>query len=442
VNILLVEDEEMQRSMLRGFLEKQGFNILTAANAAQGLEIFNREAVDLVLLDNRMPDMNGDELLARIKEINPLVRAIMITAFGAVETAVRVMRLGADDFLEKPVDLEKLLGKIKILEEKSLVVNDSQTVNEIIKLNNLPVRIVGDSPAMRNLLSLVLRVAPTPWSVLICGETGTGKELIARLVHLLSPEKDEPFIELNCAAVPENLFESELFGHEKGAFTGAESKRRGKFELAAGGTLFLDEIGELHLPMQAKLLRAIQEKNITRLGGEKSIQIKARIIAATNRSLKDMVKQGKFREDLYFRLKVIELEIPPLRQRKEDIPALISFFLKEFKSQVKFDRQAMVMLTKYNFPGNVRELEHIIQQVITLSRTTLISVKDLPQEVREYQGEERAGVLNERLNALERQMIISALEQHNWVQTKAAASLGISERVLRYKIEKNGIKKS
>ena len=442
MNILLVEDEEMQRSMLRGFLEKQGFNILTAANAAQGLEIFNREAVDLVLLDNRMPDMNGDELLARIKEINPLVRAIMITAFGAVETAVRVMRLGADDFLEKPVDLEKLLGKIKILEEKSLVVNDSQTVNEIIKLNNLPVRIVGDSPAMRNLLSLVLRVAPTPWSVLICGETGTGKELIARLVHLLSPEKDEPFIELNCAAVPENLFESELFGHEKGAFTGAESKRRGKFELAAGGTLFLDEIGELHLPMQAKLLRAIQEKNITRLGGEKSIQIKARIIAATNRSLKDMVKQGKFREDLYFRLKVIELEIPPLRQRKEDIPALISFFLKEFKSQVKFDRQAMVMLTKYNFPGNVRELEHIIQQVITLSRTTLISVKDLPQEVREYQGEERAGVLNERLNALERQMIISALEQHNWVQTKAAASLGISERVLRYKIEKNGIKKS
>ena len=440
MNILLVEDEEMQRSMLRGFLEKQGFNVLTAANGVAGLEIFKREAVELVLLDHRMPDMNGDELLARIKKINPLVRAIMITAFGAVETAVRVMQLGADDFLEKPVDLEKLLGKIRMLEEKSMVAGEAEKVNEIIRVNDLPVRLVGDSPAMRNLLSLVLRVAPTPWSVLIRGETGTGKELIARLLHLLSPVKDGPFVELNCAAVPENLFESELFGHEKGAFTGAEARRRGKFELADGGSLFLDEVGELQPALQAKLLRAIQEKEITRVGGEQVIQVEARIIAATNRDLQEMVAQGRFREDLYFRLKVIELEVPPLRWRREDIPALVSFFLEQFNSRVRFDRQALGLLAKYDFPGNVRELEHIIQQVITLSRSAVITVKDLPAEVREYQGR-ATGILSERLAAMERRMITAALEENNWVQTRAAENLGISERVLRYKMEKLGIRR-
>ncbi len=441
MNILIVEDEEMQRSMLRGFLEKQGFCVFSAANGAQGLELFYREAVDLVLLDHRMPDMNGDELLARIKRINPLARAIMITAFGAVETAVRVMQLGADDFLEKPVDLEKLLGKIRMLEEKQLVAGEAETVDKIIKANELPVRLVGESPAMRNLLSLVLRVAPTPWSVLIRGETGTGKELVARLIHLLSPGKDGPFVELNCAAVPENLFESELFGHEKGAFTGAGARRRGKFELAGAGAIFLDEVGELQRPMQAKLLRALQEKTITRVGGEQAIAVEARIIAATNRDLKAMVEQGRFREDLYFRLKVIELEIPPLRERKQDIPALLTFFLEKFKSPVSFDGQAMALLGKYDFPGNIRELEHIIQQVITLSRTAIVSANDLPPEVREFQGKAATGVLGERLAAVERRMIVAALEQNDWIQTRAAENLGISERVLRYKIEKNGIKR-
>jgi two-component system response regulator AtoC len=276
--------------------------------------------------------------------------------------------------------------------------------------------------------------------VLVRGETGTGKELVARLIHLLSPRRDKPFIELNCAAVPENLFESELFGHEKGAFTGASSMRRGVFELADRGTLFLDEIGELPSPMQAKLLRALQENSIQRVGGERPVKVDVRIVAATNRDLKEMVERREFREDLYFRLNVIDLEIPPLRQRKEDIPELVDFFLAKAGSQVSFDSQAMDRLTKYNFPGNVRELEHIIQRTTTLVRGRVISLHDLPEEVRNFRGDSGGG-LSDRLAEVERGMLLTALEEHGWVQTRAAEALGISERVLRYKMEKAGIRR-
>ena len=271
MNILVVDDEELQRSMLQGFLEKQGHLVMAAANGKQALRLFMDHPVELALFDHRMPEMNGDELLVRIKEINPGLRVIMITAFGDVDTAVRVMQLGADDFMEKPVDLTVLLDKIQHLEEKILVDQDAEQVEEAINTDNLPVRMVAASPAMKELLSLVLRAAPTPWTVLIRGETGTGKELIARLIHLLSPRRDRPFVELNCAAVPEGLFESELFGHEKGAFTGAQARRRGLFEQADGGTLLLDEAGELPAATQAKLLRSLQEGTITRVGGEKPL---------------------------------------------------------------------------------------------------------------------------------------------------------------------------
>ncbi len=441
MNILVVDDEELQRSLLQGFLEKQGFPVKTAANGEQALQIFMEYPIELVLLDHRMPDMNGDELLARLKEINPMVRAIMITAYGAVDTAVKVMQLGADDFLEKPVDLAELLDKIRHLEEQTLIEEDVNEVETSIDINNLPVRMVAGSQAMKNLLSMALRAAATPWTVLIRGETGTGKELIARLIHLLSPRKDAPFVEMNCAAVPESLFESELFGHEKGAFTGAAARRKGLFEQADGGTLFLDEAGELPITMQAKLLRALQENSITRVGGERSVVVDVRIIAATNRDLKKMVEQGAFREDLYFRLNVIELEIPPLRRRKEDIPLLIDFFLKKFHSTSTFDSEAMVQLGKYNYPGNVRELEHIIQRTITMARSSTIRLQDLPSEVRNFRGESFPGDLNQRLAEIEQQMILDALENHDWIQTRAAESLGISERVLRYKMEKAGIKK-
>lgn len=439
MNILIVDDEAAQRDILAGFLQKQGHTTLTAQNGKEALGLFMNHPVDLVLLDQRMPDMEGTELLAKIKKINPLVRAIMITAFGSVGTAVNIMRLGADDFMEKPVDLKKLLDKIQQLDEKILVEHDVEKLDSFINTSDLPVRMVGESAAMKNLLSLVMRAAPTPWTILIRGETGTGKELIARLIHHLSPKKDGPFIELNCAAVPESLFESELFGHEKGAFTGADSRRKGVFEQANQGTLFLDEAGELPLAMQAKLLRTLQENTIMRVGGTHPFPVDLRIIAATNRNLKEMAGKGEFREDLYFRLNVIELEIPPLRQRKEDIPALVNFFLAKYTSDTILTQDALRQLGKYSFPGNVRELEHIVQRTVTLARTSVIKEQDLPPEIRNYRGTDEIGNLNQRLAEVERLMLLDALESNNWVQTRAALDLGISERVLRYKMAKAGI---
>ncbi|MCP3890271.1 MAG: sigma-54-dependent Fis family transcriptional regulator [Desulfobulbaceae bacterium] len=441
MNVLLVDDEAMQRELLHGFLEKQGYTIYSAGSGAEALKIFLAHPVELVLLDHRMPGMDGDELLARLKEISPLVRAIMITAYGSVDMAVKVMQMGADDFLEKPIDLEVLLAKLQQIEEQLFIAQDVEQVKDTIALEELPVRMVVDSEPMRALISMVMRAAPTPWTVFLRGETGTGKELIARLIHLLSDKKNGQFIELNCAAIPEHLFESELFGHERGAFTGADSRRRGVFEQAHGGTLLLDEVGELPLAMQAKLLRTLQEKKITRVGGEKPISLDVRIIAATNRDLKLLVEQGHFREDLFFRLNVIDIEIPPLRRRKKEIPALVHFFLEKFNATTRFDDQALNLLGKYNFPGNIRELEHVVQRVITLSRRPVITPSELPPEIKHFRGEAEEGDLNQRLSEVERQMLIDALELHHWVQTKAAVSLGISERVLRYKMEKANISK-
>ena len=442
MNILVVDDEPLQRNLLGGFLRKQGYTVFEASTGAEALARFMQHPIDLVLLDHRMPDMNGDQVLARIKEHTPLARVIMITAYGAVDTAVRVMQLGADDFLEKPVDLELLLARIRAIEEQLYIGGDVARVEETIDAEALPVRMIAASPAMRQVLSLVLRSAPSPWTALIQGETGTGKELIARLIHLLSPRKEGPFVPLNCAAVPEGLFESELFGHEKGAFTGAANRRRGVFEQAHQGTLLLDEVGELPLAVQAKLLRAIQEKTICRVGGEQPIGVDVRILAATNRDLKQMVTTGAFREDLYFRLNVLTIDIPPLRRRKEEIPALIRFFLDKYQSRAVFDDQALNQLTKYHFPGNIRELEHILQRTITLARSPSIGLRDLPPEIREYRGIPAEGDLNTRLAEMERQMLVDALDNHNWVQTRAAEALGISERVLRYKMERLDIVKN
>lgn len=441
MNILIVDDEEMQRQMLGGFLEKQGCHVLSAASGEEGLVIFDTAAVDLVLLDQKMEGMSGDELLALLKKKNPLVRAIMITAYASVDTAVRVMRLGADDFLEKPVDLRLLRDKIEDIASQLAVEEDAGEISAVLEEQDLPLRVIGDSPAMKELLSLVRRMARTPWTVLVRGETGTGKELVGRLLHSLSPRQAGPFVELNCAAVPENLFESELFGHEKGAFTGADSRRKGRFELAQNGTLFLDEVGELPLNLQAKLLRALQENRISRVGSEQDIEVDVRVVAATNRDLKMMVAKGEFREDLFYRLNVLELEIPPLRQRKEDIPALVDFFLQKYAFEpVTISRDALDALLKYPFPGNIRELEHLVQRVVALARSTKIMPSDLPREIRLSQAAGE-GDLGSRLGEVERQMILDALNQHDWVQTKAAAALGISERVLRYKMAKHHVKK-
>ena len=436
MKILVVDDEAMQRDMMKGFLEKQGYEVSLASNGEEALRLFSEHPFQLVLLDHRMPDLTGDEVLARMREMNPLARAIMITAYGNVDTAVKMMKLGADDFLEKPVDLIQLQDKIKTLEQWLVVEEEAAGVTEVLDRKELPIKIVGDSAPMKEVLSLVQRVALTPWTVLIRGETGTGKELIARLIHLLSPVGEGPFIEVNCSAVPENLFESELFGHEKGSFTGATARRRGRFELAQGGSLFLDEIGDLPLSLQPKLLRVIQGKRFSRVGSEKEISVDVRVLAATNRDLKRLVVEGLFREDLYYRLKVLDIELPTLRERKEDIPALVDFFLERYSLRpVTFDPDAMSTLMKYSFPGNVRELEHVIQRTVTLARGNMITSKHLPAEVRYRQVTEQ-GTLSERLTAMEQEMLRAALDKADWVQTRAAEALGISERVLRYKMRK------
>ena len=440
MNILVVDDEKLQSDLLSGFLENNGYSIVVADSGDSALQAFAEHPFQLVLLDQRMPDMTGDQVLDRMKRINPGVRSIMITAYGDISTAVKVMKLGADDFLEKPIDLAALLDKIQRIENSIMIAEESAEISREMADSPLPLKIVGESPAMKNVLSMVRRLAPKEWAVLIRGETGTGKELIARLIHLLSPRRQKPFIEVNCAAIPENLFESELFGHMKGAFTGASNNRQGRFELADSGSLFLDEIGELPLSLQAKLLRALQENQVMRVGGEAPIHVDVRILAATNRSLKELVEKGKFREDLYYRLNVLDLDIPPLRDRKEDIPALVNHFLKKYGTgKEKFNPDAETTLMKYDFPGNVRELEHIVQRVLALSRSHILSAHDLPEEIRFHQAVE-TGTLTRRLEAVEKEMILTALEKNDWVQTKAAKSLGISERVLRYKIKKYNLK--
>ncbi len=439
MRILVVDDDPIQREMLRGFLANQGYKVLSTSNGEEALDIFQKQAISLALLDHRMPGITGDEVLAKMKAINPLARAILITAYGDVQTAVTILKLGADDFLEKPVNLSKLLDKIREIEREIGVEEDVSVVKAAAEEGPLPLKIVAESPAMKEVISLVRRMADSPWPVLILGETGTGKELIARLLHLLSSRKDHPFIEVNCAAVPESLFESELFGHEKGAFTGALSRRRGRMELADRGTLFLDEIGEMPLNLQPKLLRSLQERKISRVGSESELRLDVRQISATNRDLKRMTDAGQFREDLYYRVKVLEIKIPPLRERREDIPALIEFFLRRYAGgTLRFTPEALNVLIKYPYPGNVRELEHAIQRTITLTRGSVVRASDLPEEIRRYEAT-TSGTLIERLNALEREMILSALEKKSWVQTQAAELLGISERVLRYKMKKHQV---
>ena len=440
MKILIVDDESSQRDLLRGFLANQGHDVLTAADGEEACSLFSREPIQLAILDHRMPGLTGEEVLKKLKALNPMVHAIIITAYGNVDTAVTTIKLGADDFLEKPVDLSVLLQKIQQIEGQIVIEEDVASVNEAIETSTLPLKIVAQSPAMKRVLALARKIAQSSWTVLIGGETGTGKELLAHLIHLLSPRGDNAFIEVNCAAIPENLFESELFGHEKGSFTGAIGRRRGHFEIAHGGTLFLDEITEMPLVLQPKLLHVLQEKRFSRIGGEKPIDVDIRLISATNRSLKKMVEDGTFREDLYYRIKVLEVEIPPLRQRREDIPALIQLFLDRYSTQpIRFSLEAMDALVKYPYPGNVRELEHIVQRTITFARGQLIALLDLPEEIRHHQATPQ-GTLAENLEAMEKEMLLDALEQSSWVQTRAAAFLGISERVLRYKMKKHDLK--
>jgi DNA-binding NtrC family response regulator len=443
--ILVVDDEPAQLELLSGFLTKQGFETVLAESAEKALAIFRRAAVDLVVTDQKMPDMSGLDLVKAMRAINPEASVIVITAYGTVDTAVAAIKSGAADYLTKPVNLDELLYRVEQVRERHRLLTENRELREALQTHRRIDGVIGEGGRMLEVFSLVRRVASSEATVLIRGESGTGKELIAKAIHYGSPRASGPMIRVNCAALPETLLESELFGHEKGAFTGAFAARKGRFELADGGTLFLDEIGDLPLPLQAKLLRVLQEKEFERLGSSKPVRVNVRILAATHRDLEALLKAGQFREDLYYRLNVVTITLPALRERREDLPLLMDHFLRRFAEKNKkiirgFTQEAREMLLRYDYPGNVRELENIIERAVVLTRDDVIGRADLPLTTHNVEGEENEQAsLPAVVEGVERRMIREALARSGGIQTRAAELLGISERALRYKLNKYGL---
>jgi DNA-binding NtrC family response regulator len=437
-SILVVDDEKSQREILEMILSGEGYDVTTASSGEAALKFVADRHFDLVLTDLKMTGMSGLELLKELSVQDSSVMVILLTAHGTVDSAVDALRLGAFDYLQKPYDREKLLDTI------------SRSLN---KLTTLDTEIVSVSPEMDKVKKLILKIAKSSSTVLIRGESGTGKELIARAIHKNSPRADEIFQAVNCAAINENLLESELFGHEKGSFTGAIGEKKGLFEVADGGTLFLDEIGELDISLQAKLLRALQERQIRRVGGTREINVDVRVVAATNRDLLKMSQDGRFREDLYYRLNVLSIEIPPLRERRTDIPVLIDYFIKKHtrNSSSKItglDAPARKLLLDYYYPGNVRQLESALERAVLLADGDTLTLEDLPPEMQKT--ETSAGNANElfklpaagiNFEEVERGLIMQAMERTDHNITKAAKLLGLTFRTLQYRLEKFGIKK-
>ncbi len=451
LEILVVEDEPAQREMLVGFLRKEGHRVEEAEDGEKALEILKRHSLDVLILDQKMPGMSGIQVLEEAKRIQPEADVLLVTAYGTVEDAVKAMKLGAYDYITKPVDLEELLMVLERIAEKQTLVRENQILKERLNEKRIgKADLVYESSQMAEVVNLAARVAPSKASVLLLGESGTGKELVARLIHSLSPRSSKPLVTLNCAALPESLLESELFGHERGAFTGAIQRRIGLFEQADGGTLFLDEIGDLSPPVQVKLLRFLQEGEFQRIGGSTLLKADVRIISATHRDLEELMRKGIFREDLFYRLNVVTIRLPPLRERREDIRPLAEHFLKVYAAQNAkpiegISREAMDLLLQYDYPGNVRELENIIERAVVITRGPVIQTEDLPfaikRKVKPHSvPREPGGTLKERVEALEKRLIEEALEQAGFNQTKAANLLGLSERMLRYKLRKYGLK--
>jgi two-component system NtrC family response regulator len=445
-HILVVDDEPVQREMVGGFLKKQGFNVTSAESGEKALELFRQESFDLVLTDQKMANMSGLDLLQAVHTINPETPVILITAFGTVETAVAALKQGAIDYLTKPLNLDELLYRIRQVSDRYRIINENRELREALQERHRIEGIIGESGQMLEVLSLVRRVAPSEATVLIRGESGTGKELIAKAIHFGSPRASGPLVKVNCAALPETLLESELFGHEKGAFTGAVTSRQGRFELANSGTLFLDEIGDLPLHLQAKLLRVLQEREYEKVGSSRPVKVNVRILAASHRPLEALIKAGQLREDLYYRLNVVTILIPPLRERRSDLSLLIDHFLRRFaekngKTIRGLTHEARDILLRYDYPGNVRELENLIERAVVLARDDVIGSGDLPLTVQEPEAEDQQGTnLTATVEAVERRMIREALARSEGVQTRAAELLGISERALRYKLIKYGFR--
>lgn len=450
LSILVVEDGHSQREILRDFLRDEGHDVSEAESGEKALKQLRENYFDLLLIDYKMPGMDGMELLKGVKRINPEVDVIMMTAYGTIEIAVQAMKAGAVDYVTKPIELDELLILIDRISERRTLLKENEILRDELGRKGVTADdIIFRSPIMSEVINLAGRVATSKATVLIQGESGTGKELVARLIHALSPRSEKPMTVVNCAALPESLLESELFGHEKGAFTGAVQRRIGRFEEAGGGSLFLDEIGELPQPVQVKLLRFLQEREFQRLGGNRTLHSDVRIISATNRDLKTKIGEGSFREDLFYRLNVVAITIPPLRERKEDLSPLIDHFLRHFSSQNEKEIEGVLpeakdLLLKYDYPGNVRELANIIERAVVIARGSLISTRDLPfyEERLSSDREERMGrtTLKDSVERLERKMILEAMEKTKNHQTKAADLLGISERMLRYKLKKYALK--
>ena len=444
-SILIIEDDSSLLLTYTALLEDQ-FRIYTAESGEKGLQRFKQEDINIILLDLRLPDMDGMEVLRRAKLMDDNVDVIVITGNSSIRTAVDAIKLGAYDYIVKPFENDEVLSLLwRTLERQHLVREVLYLRSEVDRHRNLG-NIVGQSEKMCQIYDLVCKVADTNATVLIGGESGTGKELIARAVHQQSQRRPKPFVAVNCAAISETLIESELFGHERGAFTGAVEKHMGKFELANSGVLFLDEIGSLRLEMQAKLLRVLQEREFERVGGTKTIRIDVRIVAASNENLFDMVKNKTFREDLYYRLNVIQIQVPPLRERKGDIPLLIEHFLakynQEFNRKVQgFTQAAMQALIHYHWPGNVRELENVIERLVAINDSEVLDMEDLPMDlvsVRDKAVDDifSSGVsLKEASAEFDRHYILKALEKSRWNQTEAAKRLGIHRNTLMNKMD-------
>ena len=463
--ILVIEDEPVQRDAVAGHLSRQGYDVRVAADGAAGLEIVRNKPVDVVLTDYRMPGMSGFDLLKQAQTLNPEIAVVLITAYGSVKGAVDAMQAGAFDYLSKPIDLDDLDLILRRAVERKHLLSENRELKRQIEGTSRLEGIVSGSPAMEEALNLAARAAASRATILLRGESGTGKEVVARATHAASPRRDNPFVAVNCAALNANLIESELFGHEKGAFTGADRQRRGRFEQADGGTLFIDEVAEVPVETQAKLLRVLQERTFERVGGNETLRVDVRIIAATHRDLEARISSGKFREDLFYRLNVVTIHLPPLRVRRTDIPPLIEHFLNRYaeeygKTLVGVSREAMDLLMKHDYPGNVRELENLVERAVVMARGDLITTGDLPGALRTGAAshtpsasqnpseapetgaspDSPVNALPDMVETLEKEAIARALRDAGGNQSRAAAALGLTERNLRYKLKKYGMK--
>lgn len=445
--ILVIDDEEYMGWVIKKAFSKFEYEVLIALSGSEGLKIIEEKSVDLVILDLRMPDMDGMEVLKRIKAMQLEMPVIMITAHGTIDTAIKSMKEGAFDYITKPFDIDELIMQAEKAMEMGRLKDEVKYLRNQVDESTGNIEYTSNNPQMEQIYSLIDQIAQSDATVLITGESGTGKEVVARLLHKKSTRAKKTFIPINCAALPENLLESELFGYEKGAFTGAVSRKLGRFELAQGGTIFLDEIGDMSLNMQVKLLRVLQEKEIQRVGGNVSIKIDARIIAATNKNLSEAIAEGKFREDLYYRLNVVPIELPPLRQRKEDIEKLADKFIKKYDKEGRIKGilpDTMELLKAYKWPGNIRELENVIERIVILNRGPFITADFIPKEILKISDDEQNNIIyfpreGISLEKLEKDLILRALKIANGNQTKAAELLDITRSALIYRMQKHEI---